>query len=303
MTVVWPRRALGALVAGVPAVIAVALAAAVTVKASGWPISFPQFLAYGCAAALVALAAVFLFWSYACATLRYVLDRSGLTIVWGPLRHFVPLHAIKEVVHGRGEHRPRVRGLSWWGHHVGRGEARGLGEAIFYSTHRAPEELVYVRTASATYAVNPRDPTGFIARVQRLQQQTARPEGEAAVAESVQRDIVSGHPIWADRAAQWLTALAVLANLALWGYVFAVYPDLDPQITIEFPPLGDITELHSRQAIFRIPAFATAVLAVNLLVGLGFHWRERAATYLLLSATVFFQVVFLVAAGVAVGNA
>lgn len=299
--VVYPERRLGVLLAVLPALIAVALAAAVSIKASGWPVSFPQFLAYGCAGLLVALAAVFVFWSYACATLRYVLDRSGLTIVWGPLRQFVPLHAIKELVAGRGEHRPRVRGLSWWGHHVGRGEARGLGEAIFYSTHRAPEELVYVRTAAATYAVNPRDPSGFIARVRRLQEQTARPEGEAA--ESVHRDLVAGHPIWADRVAQWLTALAVLVNLALWGYVFAVYPDLDPQITIEFPPLGDITELHSRQAIFRIPAFATAVLAVNLLVGLGFHWRERAATYLLLSATIFFQVLFLVAAGVAVGNA
>jgi hypothetical protein len=45
------------------------------------------------------------------------------------------------------------------------------------------------------------------------------------------------------------------------------------------------------------------MLATNLLAGLAFEWKERAATYLLLSGAVFFQAVFWIAAIVALVNA
>ena len=95
----------------------------------------------------------------------------------------------------------------------------------------------------------------------------------------------------------------MLLNLALWGYVFAVYPDLSNEITIEFPPIGDITTLESRDEILKIPGTASVILGVNLLASFVFQPRERAATYLLLSGTALFQVVFWAAAIVAVVNA
>jgi len=91
--------------------------------------------------------------------------------------------------------------------------------------------------------------------------------------------------------------------VALWGYVFTIYPDLSPRISIEFPPLGEITDLHSRNEILKIPAAALAVLAINLVVGLGVHWRERAAAYLVLTGSVFLQMFFWVSAGIAIANA
>jgi hypothetical protein len=150
----------------------------------------------------------------------------------------------------------------------------------------------------ATYAVSPQDPARFMAEVERFRQ-SAKPGGS----EIVQRDIVGSHPIWADRVAQILALAAVLTNLALWGYVFAVYPNLPKEIFIEFPPLGEITEKHPTGEIMTIPAAALAVLVVNLVAGLAFQWRERAATYLLLSGSVFLQLLFWVSAGIAVANA
>ena len=114
---------------------------------------------------------------------------------------------------------------------------------------------------------------------------------------------MAAHPIWSDRVAQLLMLAALALNVALWAYIFANYPDMSNEITIEFPPIGDITTLHSRDAIFRIPGTASAVLGVNLVASLLFQPRERAATYLLLSGTIFLQVVFWVAAVVAVVNA
>lgn len=283
--------------AALPSLIAAGLALALIAKAVTWPVSATQFVAIVGAIVLFLLAGLFAFWACACHTLRYVLDRDGLTIVWGTLSHFIPMERVEGLSAGRGEDQPHLRGLSWPGLHVGRGWLDDQ-EALFYSTHRSPEEIVYVRTSTVTYAVSPQDPPRFIEEVERFKQ-AARPGGT----ESVQRDVIGGHPIWADRLAQWLALAAVVINLALWGYIFAIYPDLSPQITIEFPPLGDITDVHSRNDILKIPAAALAVLAVNLIAGLGFQWRERAATYLLLTGSVFLQLLFWVSAGIAVANA
>src|SRR3990170_5576091 len=301
LTIERPQRTLGTLVGAAASLGSLALAAALLVKASGWPISFPQFLAYVGAGGLLVLSLIFAFWAYSCASLRYVLDRTGLTITWGPLQHFISIDGIKGLVHGRGEHQPKIQGLSWWGYHVGRGEAQGLGRVLFFSTHRSPEELVYVRTAEAIYGLSPQDPLRFIAETERFQSAAGggRPGGRPAV----QRELLAAHPIWADRAAQWLAGAALLLNVALWGYLFAIYPHLSNEITIQFPPIGDITDLHSRQAILKIPATATAFLAVNLLTALAFQWRERAATYLPPTGALLFQVLFWVAAAIAVINA
>ena len=278
--------------------IAAVLATALIVKATTWPVSFTQFVAIVSATVLIALAVVFAFWAYACYTLHYTVDRNGLTIAWGTIRHYIPMERIEGLSAGRGEDRPDLWGLSWPGLRVGRGFVIGKTDVLFYSTHRSPEEVVYVRTPSVIYAVSPQDPARFMAEVERFRR-SAKPGGS----EVVQRDIVGSHPIWADRVAQILALAAVLTNLALWGYVFAVYRDLSPQITIEFPPVGEITDVHSRNELLMIPAAALAVLAVNLVAGLAFQWRERAATYLLLSGSVFLQLLFWVSAGIAVANA
>ena len=277
--------------------IAAVLATALIVKATTWPVSLTQFVAIVSATVLIALAVVFAFWAYACYTLHYTVDRNGLTIAWGTIRHYIPMERIEGLSAGRGEDRPDLRGLSWPGLRVGRALVGGK-EVLFYSTHRSPEEIVYVRTPSATYAVSPQDPARFMAEVERFRQ-SAKPGGS----ETVQRDVVGSHPIWADRVAQILALAAVLTNLALWGYVFAVIPDLPALIRLDFPPLVEGDYSHDPSQLLVIPAAALAVLAVNLVAGLAFQWRERAATYLLLSGSVFLQLLFWVSAGIAVANA
>jgi Bacterial PH domain len=306
LTIERPVRTTGTLVGAGVSLLALGLALALVLRASGWPVSFTQFLAYTGAGVLLLLALLFAFWAYGCYSLRYVVDRTGLTIVWGPLKHFVSLDRIQAFVHGRGEHRPRVSGVGWRGYHIGRGYVDEFGRVLFFSTHRAPEELVYVQTPDTTYALSPEDPARFVAQAQRFQQ-ARLPDAQAAVAASakpaVQRDLLAAHPIWADRVAQALAVLAVLANLTLWGFLFAVYPDLNNEIQIEFPPIGDVTTLQSRSEIFKIAGTASAILLTNVVAALAFQWRERAASYLLLSGAILFQVLFWVAAIIAVVNA
>jgi len=298
LTINRPSRAVGTLIGAGASFLALSLAAALLLKATGWPVSFTQFLGYAAAGVLAVLALIFAFWAYGCHTLRYVIDRTGITIGWGPIQHFISIETIQKIVPGRGEHQPHVQGLGWWGYHIGLGQVDGIGQVLFYSTHRAPEELVYIQTAGATFAISPANPIRFLTEAQRFQQ-----AGKPARRSGVKRDILSGHPIWADRLAQLLAASAVAANLALWGFLFAIYPGLSNEITIEFPPIGDIVTLHEKAEIMKIPGTATAVLGLNLLAGLTFQWKERAAAYLLVSNAVFFQLLFWIAAAFAVINA
>lgn len=303
LTIERPARSLGTAVGVVLCGVALALSIALLARGLGWPTSWPAFAAYVGAGVLIAVAAAFAFWTWACITMRYIVGPSGVTIRWGSIRHQIPITRIEGITAGRAEQNPRVSGIGWAGYHVGRGRAGNFESVLFFSTHRSPQDIIYVSTAETAYAISPRDPERFASEIQRFYQ-AAVGNGEVVDGEpTVVRGLVAAHPIWSDRRAQALAALGVLLNLVLWGYVFANYPELSNQITIEFPPIGDITTLHSRDEIFTIPATATAILALNLVASLLFQPRERAATYLLLTGSVFFQVGFLVAAVVAIVNA
>ncbi|MFQ6019534.1 MAG: PH domain-containing protein [Dehalococcoidia bacterium] len=296
-----PQRIVGTLTGVLPAALALALAVALAFRAAGWPISWPAYLAYLGAGLLLLVALLFAFWAYACSTLHYLLDRSGLLIRWGPLRHFIPIDRIEKLIPGRGEHQPRVQGLSWWGHHIGRGVVHGLGEVLFFSTHRSPEELVYVQTATATYGLSPQDSARFSMQVQRLQE--AGGARSQATTAAVHRDTIASHPIWSDRTIQALLFIAVALNLALFGYIFAIYPGLSDQIAIAFPPLGEVADLESKREILQIPLTALAILGLNVMVALGFQRWERTVAYILLLGGISLQLMFWVATGIAVHNA
>jgi hypothetical protein len=298
LTVVRPTRATGVAIGAAATGVALILAIALLAQAVGWPVSVTLFLGIIGIIALLAVAAIFGFWTYACYSLRYVIDRRGVAVVWGATTHFLSFDRIKDFQHGRAEHVMAVGGIAWPGYHVGAGTVDEFGDVLFFSTHRDPGDLVYIRTEGATYGISPSDPVRFIAEAQRFQA-AARPEHMP----EVQRMFVAANPIWVDRIAWGLGGAAILLNLLLWLFVSIVYPDLDSQITIEFPPLGDIVELHDKNELLKIPITATAILGINVLAALIFEARERAAAYLLLSGALFAQLTFWVAAVVALSNA
>jgi hypothetical protein len=300
LTIERPSRAAGTAIGTALFAVALVLAIALLARAISWPASWPGFLAYLGAGVLAVLAAAFGFWAWACSSMRYVLDHQGLSIRWGPVTHFLPMSSITAVTPGKAEMRPRISGVGWWGYHIGSGDVEGVGPVVFFSTHRSAEELVYVRTASVAYGLSPQNPERFAAEIERFQ--SAKDEAGPTEA-TIRREQIAAHPIWADRIARYLALAAIAVNVALWGYVLAVYPDLNNEITIEFPPIGDITTLQARSEILTIPTAASVILGVNLLAGLIFEWKERAATYLVLSATLFLQVLFFIGAAIAVVNA
>jgi hypothetical protein len=292
-----PARLVGTATGAAMVTLALLLAALLMAFASPWAISAAKFLAFGSAFLLLALAAIFAYWTYACFAMSYALDERGLSIRWGLIRQFIPLSRIERSVHGREARLAEIRGVNWWSYHVGRGSVAGIGGVLFYSCHRSPWELIYIVTSPGSYAISPENSVRFTSELQRLQRSS-----EAAAAEEgprAEHPLVAIYPFWLDRYGQALALIAVLANVALFGFIFAVYPGLADHLNLAFPPLGQ-AEFRPKREVLQIPATALALLAVSLAAGLAVHKWERAASYLLLAGAILLQGLFWVAAAIAV---
>jgi hypothetical protein len=274
-----PSRALGLLVGSLLALWSAGVAYVLYSFASASPVGVGAFLGYAAAAALAALAVLFAFWTHALATLAYAIDRNGLLITWGPTRQVVPLGDIERLVPGTAVGVPAVRGVSWLGHHVGRAEIDRVGEVMFYSTHQSPEQVLYVMTTERNYAISVEDPHAFAREIQVRQELGPT----IAVSHHVERTGSAAQSFWEDRPGRLLVLGALCACLALWTYVIGRYSSLPPTIDLTFPPgaRGELIAVSSREALLALPQTATALLALNVALGVLAHAHSRVAAYVL----------------------
>jgi hypothetical protein len=253
---------------------------------------FKTFLAWALAVALGVLALVFGNWAYSVFSLVYRLERDALVIVWGLRRVVVPIENIQRMVPGRTIDEPRVEGLNWWGCHVGVAEVPRIGYTLFYSTHDAPSDLLYVVTDAEAYALTVADQARFAEAVQ------AR-ASLAPLDFSLQRAMATGMaslPFWRDRVAIVAAVMAGLACAALAGYVYGMYPGLPGIVQLSYPDLGGVVRIGSKTELLRIARVGAGILAVNVVLGIILHSRERAAGLWLLASAGMLQLVLLAAA-------
>jgi hypothetical protein len=294
-----PPRALGLIVGGLLTLWSAALTFLLLDAGITGGTSILAFLAFGCGVAALALCALFAYWTYSLATLTYTLDRNGLVITWGAVRQVVPLQAIDRLVPGTSAGVPSVQGVSWWGHHVGSAEVDRIGYVLFYSTHQAPDQVLYVLTVERNYAITVEDASTFAREVQRRQDL-----GPTAVVEHrVERSGAALQSVMADPWARWLCTAAVVGAAVVWAYIAVRYSSLPPTLTLHFPPTAQDTVLTvtAREAILELPRVATLLLLANLAVGSLLHTWDRMAAYLLFAAAVAAQVIMLVAVVLAIG--
>lgn len=238
------------------------------------------------------LGCLFTYWTYGCFSLRYYLDRNGLTIHWGDIRQLVPMDRIERLVPGRELPPPKVSGVSWPGHHVGRGPVGDLGEVVFYSTHRTHEDLLYLVTPDQTYAISVQDEVRFAEELQGHQK-----VGQlVSLPQVTERTSLASQPFWHDPVAQVLALASILACAVTLGYVFHNYPGLAESIPFAFPPKGGVHSIEPKSHLLTIPTTGIGLLAVNLVLGFFLHAWERAVGYLLFLAGAGAQIMLLAAA-------
>lgn len=291
-----PPRAVGTLFGGGLAVWCLVVAGALVVRGLRQDVSLGIVSLFAVATVFFGLGLLFAYWTYSLGTLRYTLDRNALTITWGDIRQMVPMSQIERLVPGRELPNPRVAGVSWLGHHIGRAEIEGgVGQTLFYSTHRSPSELLYIVTPEQSYAVSVEDEVAFAEAVQAQQ----RLGSLVAVPQAPDRLYLASQPFWEDRMAQTLALMALGTFFAMFAYVYHQYPGLPPSIELSFPQIDGITRIGSKEELLKLPATGVALLALNLVAGFIAHSWERMVGYVLLTAAIAAEGILLAAAIIA----
>lgn len=287
-----PPRALGVIVGAALTGWAVVLAALCVAVAWGAPAEFKTFLAWFAAAMLALIGLLFGSWTYSVASMAYTVERDALVIQWGLRQVVIPIENIQRMVPGRTVDEARVEGLNWWGAHVGIADVKRIGYTIFYSTHGSPDELLYVITEAEAYALTVLDQAAFAEAVQ------AR-ASVGPVDFTVHRAVATGMaalPFWRDRLALAAAGLAALGCAILAGYVFGRYPSLPEVVQINYPELGGIVRIGDKSELLRLAQVGFGITALNIVLGVLIHSRERAAGLWLLASAGMLQVVLLAAA-------
>lgn len=261
-------------------------------RGSTLDVDIGAFFAYLFATVFFGLGVLFGYWTYCCATMGYHLDRNGLTIRWGDIRQLIPIDRIEAVIPGRDQPEPKISGISWVGHHVGRAQVGALGDVIFYATHRSHEELVYVVTEGGTYGISVGDEARFAEDLeghQRMGQLISLPQ-------VTERHSIAAMPFWHDMIAEALALGGMIACAVTLGYVFSNYEGLEASIPFAYPTFAGITRIDDKRELLMIPVTGLGLLAVNLVLGFFLHAWERAIGYLLFATAIALQIMLLAAA-------
>lgn len=293
-----PPRALGVIVGGALAAWAFVLAFLTLRLALAANVEFRGFATFAVGSVLVFVGLVFANWTYALSTLTYTINRDTLLIHWGFRRVLIPIATIQRMIPGRTLDEANVAGLNWWGCHVGHADVKRVGYTLFYSTHSSPDELLYVVTSEEAYALTVLDQAAFAEEIQ------ARAE-LAPIDHQVQRSVATGLaalPFWRDRVAVIAAAAGALSLAVLGGFVYWRYPGLPKVIQLSFPALGGVIRVGDKGELLHIVYLGAGLLALNTILGVAVHARERAAGLWLFASSSILQFVLLAASVLAIRN-
>jgi hypothetical protein len=226
------------------------------------------------------------------ASLRYRLDRNGVTVRWFGAKQIIPIRNIQRIVQGQelGDTVVRRRGLHWPGHERGMGLVPGIGRTYFFATRPLSEQLLLI-TPGRAYGISPSDPEEF------LKGFAARREmgPNRLLEQEIHRDRWLTLPLWKDQTAWVLLSAALVVNLGLFGYLCVRFPGLDFQLPLHFNSLGQPDRIGTKMELFALPIIGLIILSTNVTLGLALYRRERAGSYLLWGAAAAVQALFWLA--------
>ncbi len=288
----WPTDPQTGLRVGVALIVAVLLLdGSLLTWAVSHPVNIWTFVAivlFLCSLALIMLLA---YWLSGLVHSGYLLDRNSLTIVWGANEQIVPTPEIERVVRGEEvEGRIRFRGVRWPGHWRGYGEIEGLGPALFYATV-PPQQQILLVTPGLVYGISPEDREVFLNTLRTRLEMGPTQEVKA----SSKGPAFVQWEIWRDRLGLALLGIALLAVVALFGFLCARFPTLPRSLPLHFDAQGAPDRLAPQGQIFFLPFIGLLILLTNGGVGVALYDRERALTYLLWGGAAVLQLLLWVA--------
>ena len=106
-----------------------------------------------------------------------------------------------------------------------------------------------------------------------------------------------------DRPLLAVAAAALLANLALYVYLWRVIPSLPEVMPLHYDALGIVDQLGRPAELFRLPIIGTIVLAADAVLAAMLHSRERPAAHVHAWASLGVQLVLASGAWLVISRA
>ena len=239
------------------------------------------------------LLAILAYWTICLRSARYHVVENALLIEWGGLHQVVPLAAIQSLQWGHevtavsASSRQTVtqfRGFRWPGLMVGQGRIREQ-DAFFFATRPLGQQLL-LQTDTAVYAISPVDLHNFKDCLEALR--TADLDAVVNLPDSNLGFLQ--WRFWDEWPAQLLLMASGLLNLALFGYLTAVYSHLPAQIPLHFNRWGEVDRLATPGRLFVLPIIGLTAWIVNGIGGWFFYQQEQTTpAYLLWGTAVIVQ--------------
>jgi uncharacterized membrane protein len=108
--------------------------------------------------------------------------------------------------------------------------------------------------------------------------------------------------LWRDHTFQFLILLGLIANSGLFGYLALRFDTLPDPLPFHFDSSGLADRIEAKGGIFGLPLIGLCVLALNLVLGVLSHRRERAATLLLTTCALLVQILMWFAVSSIIGG-
>jgi uncharacterized membrane protein len=106
-----------------------------------------------------------------------------------------------------------------------------------------------------------------------------------------------------DRPLLAVFALALVANLALYLYLWRVTPSLPEVMPLHYDALGVVDQLGRPAELFRLPMIGSVVLLVDAVLSAFLQERERPAAHVLVWAALGVQLVLASGAWLVISRA
>jgi hypothetical protein len=200
------------------------------------------------------------------------------------LHQVVPLAAVQSLEIAGETAVTQFRGLRWPGLMVGQGQL--LEQNAFIFATRPFNQQLLLQTETAVYAISPVDLQNFKDCLEALR--------TAQLDETV--DLPDSHlgflqwPFWDEWPAQLLLMASGLLNLALFGYLTAVYNRLPAQVPLHFNQAGEVDRLAAPGRLFVLPIIGLIAWIVNSVWGWIFYQQnQKVPAYLLWGTAVIVQ--------------
>ncbi len=230
------------------------------------------------------ISGMFIYFSYAAATMKYIVDDGHLTIRWAFSEKKIALDSIGNVEKRMGITAFKTAGISWPGLHIGGFSVGDNHNVNLYAT-RLVGDVILFKTKWETVGITPEDPDLFLDELSRLlpglESRVVDPRvGEEARKEAIHKNAGTF---------RILTAVNLVAIAATYLWVTLKIRTLPAKIPMNIGANG-VVRYGSPMELYIMPSISLVIFLVMFVLA-RFYRGNRLASNLLLGAGIILTIV------------